>query len=287
MTAAREPVYLVVNADDFAYFPGVSQGIIQAHRNGLVTATGVLANGTSFEEDVPALVAEGGLDAGVHLNLTHGPPLTEGIRRRLPGAGDSFAGKAWFVRSCLSRRIRVPDIAGEWRAQIERCLAHGLTIRFLNSHEHVHILPSLLELIQTLAADYGIPYTRFPDARIAVGGTTGDLIRCAVLHGFAVWNRRRLVVPAPRFLGAEHSGRLTQSRLTDILTTLEPGRVYELMCHPGSGTGTEGAESSVRAYHGWEAELASLTSDETRSLCESNMIRLVGYRDLDGLAVAP
>ena len=35
---------LIVNADDFGLTPGVSRGILRAHREGLVTSTTVLAN---------------------------------------------------------------------------------------------------------------------------------------------------------------------------------------------------------------------------------------------------
>jgi predicted glycoside hydrolase/deacetylase ChbG (UPF0249 family) len=281
------PAFLIVNADDFGYFPAVSRGIIEAHRQGVVTATGVLANTASFEQDIAILAAESGLDAGVHLNVTHGPPLTHRMNRRLRRECGEFAGKGWFARGYLAGKIRTDDVAEEWRAQIERCRDRGLTLRFLNSHEHVHMFPALFALIQSLATDYGIPFTRFPDTRIPWGGGAGDLVRCAALRGLAALNRRRLVTPAPRFLGAEYSGRLSQERLSAILTRLESGRVYELMCHPGYGDDARNAGSELRAYHGWEVELDCLTSDDTRMLCVDNNIRLVGYRDLEGLEMAP
>ena len=48
MHSGSQPSFLIVNADDYGYFPGISRGIIDAHKDGVVTATGVLANGTSF-----------------------------------------------------------------------------------------------------------------------------------------------------------------------------------------------------------------------------------------------
>jgi len=279
------PACLIVNADDYGYFPGVSRGIIQAHQNGVVTATGVLANGGSFEDDLRMLLAQPRLDTGVHLSVTSGSPLGSRMKHLLPPNTESFPGKGWFIRGFLTRRIRSEDVADEWRAQIERCLEHGLNLQFLNSHEHMHMFPSMFELIQSLAADYGVPYVRFCDAGRPRHGRASDVFRCAALRGLASLNRRRLVMPAPRFLGAEDSGRLSQGSLSTILGSLEPGRVYELMCHPGYGDEAEGAARQVRDYHCWEAELECLTSQETRMLCGGNNIRLVGYRDLAGLAV--
>lgn len=36
-----EPAYLIINADDYGYFKGVSQGILECVRQGTVTATAV------------------------------------------------------------------------------------------------------------------------------------------------------------------------------------------------------------------------------------------------------
>jgi hypothetical protein len=36
---------LVVNADDFGLTPDVNQGIVEAHRRGILTATTLMANG--------------------------------------------------------------------------------------------------------------------------------------------------------------------------------------------------------------------------------------------------
>lgn len=282
----RQPAYLIVNADDFGYFPGVSRGIIQAHREGVVTATGVLANGPSLEDDSRALLAEPGLDTGVHLNLTHGPVLSDRIRHLLPAGRGQFSGKGWFVRRFMTGGIRPDDVADEWRAQIERCLECGLEPRFLNSHEHVHMFPSLFVLIQRLAADYGIRYVRFPDAGIPRSGGAADMVRCTTLRVLAVLNRRRLVMPAPRFLGAESSGRLSRASLSRMLTGLQAGQVYELMCHPGYGDDTSGAQTQLRHYHRWDDELECLISEATRALFSENNVRLVGYRDLNGLAAA-
>ena len=39
---------LIVNADDLGWTEGVNRGIVEAHRNGLVTSTSLLANGQAF-----------------------------------------------------------------------------------------------------------------------------------------------------------------------------------------------------------------------------------------------
>ena len=41
---------LVVNADDFGFTRDVNAGIVEAHRNGILTATTLMATGDAFDE---------------------------------------------------------------------------------------------------------------------------------------------------------------------------------------------------------------------------------------------
>ena len=43
---------LVVNADDFGFTPDVNQGIVEAHLDGILTATTLMANGAAFDDAV-------------------------------------------------------------------------------------------------------------------------------------------------------------------------------------------------------------------------------------------
>jgi predicted glycoside hydrolase/deacetylase ChbG (UPF0249 family) len=81
-------------------------------------------------------------------------------------------------------------------------------------------------------------------------------------------------------LGVGASGRLSFDSLQSLVARLEPGRIYELMCHPGHYDPAEIQDSRLLSYHDWEQELTVLTSDDTRGLFANNSVRCVGYRDL-------
>ena len=65
---------LIVNADDLGWTRGVNRGIAEAHRNGIVTSTSLLANGSAFEDAVKTANELPSLGVGVHLNLSDGAP---------------------------------------------------------------------------------------------------------------------------------------------------------------------------------------------------------------------
>ncbi len=280
MPKASDPPCLIVNADDYGYFGGVSRGIIQAATRGIVTATGVFANAARFDEDVAALRGCSALDAGVHLNLTDGRPLTADMRDRLSNWGGRFPGKFAMARAVMLGTVRDRDVEVEWRAQIERCLDAGLTLHFLNSHEHIHMLPALFMRVQALAAEHRIPHVRLAAAALARSGGAGGLLRGVIIRVLETAARRRATQPAARFLGLEASGRLGLADLDAVTASVQPGCVYELMCHPGHLDRAEVNDPRLLDYHDWEGELATLTDPRAKALLRERGIRLVGYRDI-------
>jgi len=278
--ARAEPPCLIVNADDYGYFRGVSRGILEAAERGVVTATGVFANRDDFEERAGWLRERQGLDVGVHLNLTSGTPLTAPMRNNLSRSSGSFAGKYAMTLAVLTGRIPVREVADEWQAQIERCLAAGLQPRFLNSHEHIHMLPALFDVVATLAGRYGIAHIRFPTAERPARLSAGALVRNAIMKGLEMAARPHVRAPVAHFLGLEASGRLDGSYFRRAIATLRPGRIYELMCHPGHLDRDEVHDARLLRYHDWEGEFAALTSPDVRALLESKGVRLIGYRHL-------
>jgi len=273
--------YLIVNADDYGYFRCISQGILRAATHGIVTATGVLANATHFAEDAAKLRDCAALDVGVHLNLTEGIPLTGELRTRLSRWSGRFPGKFAMAGALLSRTVKPEDVCREWRAQIERCIDHGLRVRFLNSHEHLHMLPALFPVARVLAKDYDIAHLRFPTAQIGVSGSNGSLFRGAVIKVLEMTNRRRADAPTAHFLGMETSGKLDLPYLERSLSRLGAGEIYELMCHPGELDVREVSDQRLLRYHDWEGELSTLTSPAARELLHRHGVRLIGYRHLE------
>lgn len=180
----------------------------------------------------------------------------------------------------LSRAVKIEDVRREWRAQIERCLDSGLRVSFLNSHQHMHMLPALFPVASELAKDYDIAHVRFPTSGGAADSTDGSLFRGAVMKAFGTINRRRVDTPTAHFLGLETSGKVNLPYLERSLPRLRAGEIYELMCHPGEFDAHEVSNRRLLRYHDWEGELSTLTSPAARELLHRHGVRLIGYRHL-------
>src|SRR6185369_10451605 len=247
------------NADDFGYFDGVSRGILEVAESGRLTATGIMANGPALERWIGPLLSVPTLSAGVHLNATLGEPLSVGMKQALTRSGGSFPAKGKLAAALLLGRIAADVVMEEWRMQIRRCCDLGVRPAFLNSHEHIHMLPLLYGRVRSLAAEFGIRHVRAPRAEWVVAFAPADLARNSALSIFSAMSKAA-GSDEPRLLGVAKSGRLDVAYLEWRLQRLENGVTYELMCHPGRSDDVALADPKLAAYHDWEGELQTLLS---------------------------
>jgi len=275
-----EPVYLIINADDYGYFACVSRGILQGADDGLITATGVIANSCNFSEHLEWLRAVPNIDMGVHLNLTYGEPLTIGITRKMKKWKGRFPGKYSLFLGLVAGQLSMDDVMEELRAQVSRCMDAGLRIFFLNTHEHVHAFPSLFDAILELKREYNIPYVRFPEPEWIPWGGPGGMVRNVFLQCLKSVNGTKVPRNTPRLLGMSCSGKLSLEYLRKAAPLLKRGNIYELMCHPGFFDPEEIADPHLLSYHRWEQELGVLRSTEAREFFNSNGIRVACYSEL-------
>lgn len=249
MTARR----LIVTADDVGLHRGMTGGAIRAHREGIVTACSIVANGRAFEHAIEQLRETPTLEAGVHLSLVEEQPLTN---IRMPRKYTSF------VPLYLARAIRIADIERELRAQIERVLATGLPVTHLNGHQHLHVLPRIFAIVARLAREYAIPYVRIVDDH---GSTT----RAMSMRALSTLGRRARneAFTNDRTVGVADAGRLRDVRA--LFDSVEG--VTELVTHPGIG---------VDAYPEW----GYAWEDETRALCAPGLRDELSARGIELVA---
>jgi predicted glycoside hydrolase/deacetylase ChbG (UPF0249 family) len=272
--------YLIVNADDYGYYAGVSRGILDGARDGLIRATGVMANSDFFDEHVGWLGKDQKLDVGVHLNLTHGRPLTHDMVSALDKWEGNFPGKYRVVGEIVAGRLSVKCVENEWQKQIRRCIDAGLKPVFLNTHEHLHMYPALFMLICSLADQHGIPFIRYsgPEWNHWVGA--GGLLRNTLLQVMHMIDRKRAPLNTPVLLGMSGSGKLDISYMQKCLARLQPGITYELMCHPGYCYPDEVLDQRLLSYHHWEQELELLKSESLKEICREAGVECVSYSDV-------
>jgi chitin disaccharide deacetylase len=67
--------WLIITGDDFGISPGINRGILDAHRNGILTSTSMMVNRPACEEAVALAQACPTLSLGIHLELDGVDPV--------------------------------------------------------------------------------------------------------------------------------------------------------------------------------------------------------------------
>jgi chitin disaccharide deacetylase len=258
---------LIVNADDFGFTRDVNAGIVECHRNGILTATTLMANGDAFEDAVRLAKENPTLDIGVHLVLVGGP----GQPPSLP---------AFMVQLARSRR----NLAAEMRLQVQTILDAGLRPSHLDTHKHTHLAPPVLRAVIQTSREFDIPWVRRP-ADFTMPAHSSPFFKKLVNKAvqFAA-NRFDNALHrggcrfTDHFTGFEVTGRLGTPELLSILRHLPDG-ITELMCHPGY-LREELGSAPTRLKESRVKELEALTSPEARAILSETGVQLTTYRDL-------
>ena len=147
---------IIVNADDFGLTESCTKAIAEAFRQGLISSTTACANGAAIEEAYKIAVENGFLNCvGIHINLTEGAPLTEGIKTDpFFCAGGVFHGQINRLKKPGKKTLA--NLEAEVAAQIERLKALGFPISHADSHHHIHTAVFLIGTIETVLHQYGI-----------------------------------------------------------------------------------------------------------------------------------
>src|SRR5215831_16969412 len=168
---------LIVNADDLGWTAGVNRGIAEAHRNGIVTSASLIANGAAFDDGVGVARALPAMGVGVHLNLSDGRPLSQGVPSLVDEQGKLTGGPKQLLIKLARRRLKLAEVEREWNAQIERVRAAGISPTHLDGHKHVHMLPGLFPVALRLAKRHLIAAIRISNEtsslRAALSGKSG------------------------------------------------------------------------------------------------------------------
>lgn len=261
-------IRLLARADDMGSSHGANVGSLRSYREGIVRSIEVIVPGPWFPEAAQMLVANPGVDVGVHLCLTS---EWEGIKWRPLTAARTLVDADGYLLPTVYRRKGQPpgtalkevafdlaEVERELRAQIELLRKYVPRTSHLSGHMGATgATPAVSALTARLVKDYGM--------------FTGD----------GASGLRRLPVAEPE--GPQRGDVAARERaLLAALASVGPGD-YLLVEHPA----TDDPELRAHGHEGYRdvaaergAVTRALTSPAVKELVHRRGIQLVGYPDL-------
>lgn len=243
---------LIINADDFGLTNGVTYGIYDAIKDGVVTSTTMMVNTLGSELAAELVKNDAELKVGLHLNLSLGRPLT--VCKSLVDENGSFI-KPKILKS--DGQYNEEEVYGEFAAQYRKFVAlTGKEPTHIDSHLYLHqIFPKAERQAKRLSEKIGVPLRQF-DTRYCRG--------VYFEGGFKQKEGESLMELKEKFkkLVAENSGR----------------EIVELMAHPGY-LDKEIMEMSSYSFPR-TVEGAVLKDSEIKEYIEKNTAGLISFAEL-------
>ena len=277
VTPAGPKRRLIVNADDFGRSSSINQAVIRAHREGILTTTSLMVNEAACAEAVELARQNPRLGVGLHLTFLCGHAALS--QAKIPGLVNSNgeftnnpagAGFRYFFCRNLREQLR-----SEMHAQFEKFRATGLELDHVNGHLHLHLHPTIFDLLMQDAEQLGFQRVRLTfdpfrlNLRIASGHLAYRTLHVTIFHLLSARARpvirRRGFAHTANVFGLLQNARVNEPYVLALLQNLPSGD-SELYSHP--------------SLDEFKNEFEALVSPRVRQQVSSQRIELIRYQDL-------
>jgi hopanoid biosynthesis associated protein HpnK len=275
---------VILNADDFGRSHSINAAVIRAHREGVLTSATLMVGGDSFDEAVALAHETPSLAVGLHVVVRGGRAVLPPERiPHLVSAGGFFpeGGVVTGFRYAADRAVRT-ELAAEMEAQFERFASTGLQLSHVDCHHHMHIHPTVFDLLVPLAERFGARGIRLPrdelwpalrfDRRDAGTKLLWAAIFSLLCRRCISRLRGRRLAFTDRVYGLMQTGRMSEAYVVETLASLDASTA-ELFFHPALERGQERLGPNPE-------DLAALLSPLVRRVIEERGIQLATYPTL-------
>jgi hopanoid biosynthesis associated protein HpnK len=279
---------LIVTADDFGLSSPVNEAIAKAHEKGILTTTSLMVSAPAAEDAVNRAKSLPDLKVGLHLVLSNG-------KSTLPASDLSALvdDKGEFSSNQVSSGIKMffnaaakYQLEKEIRAQFEAFKATGLKLDHVNAHNHMHLHPTVFDLILTIGSEYGLTAIRLPN-EVPLESIINDkkdkvkrFSQYFFLKPFISSMKKKCDVRDIKYneiiYGLHDSGHMNIDKLIRILPHIEEG-VTEIYMHPATERWDD-IDPAANDYE-FEAEYKALIHARTKRAIEKFDITLSGFND--------
>lgn len=277
--------YIIINADDFGRHAEINRAVEEGLVHGCLRSATVMPGGAAFAGAIDIARRHEELGLGVHFTLVDGHPILppEEIPSLVGSEGDFLPDHTALLKRYLKGGVNLEEVRRELAAQLQKVEATGIPISHVDSHQHMHTLPGIIDIVLDLAARAGIRAVRTPRTPLFAGafGGLGQLVGRLGLSTLARLaackaHRRGLLTP-DNFAGIVAGEAVSEGELLHLIAHLPQGTT-EVMMHPGMKNDVLQEDSGWQ--HDFEAELAAILSPRVGEALRKAEVEPVNFRHL-------
>lgn len=147
--------YNRITADDWGMSPAVNEGILQLVEKGIVRRVSLLSDAPYVKTKLPELLSHS-VELGLHFDLT----LKNRSTSVNPFCADTLF--AYLIDLRKTGKEKKEAFKKECLRQLAHLKAAGISVSYLDGHQHVHLLPFVSEGVAEALFETGIKTIRNP-----------------------------------------------------------------------------------------------------------------------------
>ncbi|MBQ3452008.1 MAG: ChbG/HpnK family deacetylase [Selenomonadaceae bacterium] len=276
---------IIVNADDFGRHELINRAVERAFKAGCLKSATLMAGGAAFDDAVKVAKKNSGLGVGIHFTLANGNPVLppEEIPTLVTAEGIFHDNYLKFLKRYLSGKISRAEVHSELAAQLEKISRAGLKLTHFDSHQHLHHVPGIIEIVLKLAQTENISAMRVANTKLFDGelDSLGKLFGRLGLGSLAKFaehaaHKKKFATPE-HFAGIVAGESVSENFLLNLIENLREGTT-EVMLHPG--TDNKILQDFCHWEHDFEEELAAVTSKKILDALVEKNISVINFAEL-------
>jgi predicted glycoside hydrolase/deacetylase ChbG (UPF0249 family) len=184
-----------------------------------------------------------------------------------------------FLPLLAARRIDLDDLRREFEAQLDRIESSGVRVDHVDTHQNLHLWPSVRDVVLDLMDQRGLSALRV--TRSSARWVTGVAVRRFATGLTRAADRRGIAYPAAS-TGLDEAGHLDEQGMVAAVRSLAStgAESAELATHPG-----EHGDAALERYQWnylWGSECDALCSSRVRDAIRESGFELGTFGDLTG-----
>lgn len=252
----RKPA-IYFHADDYGMTPNACQRIVSCYEEGCLNSLSIIPNGC-LTYAVSLISARENLRWGIHINLVEGKAMAPHAKERMLVNANGYFKHSFVGLLFLSlfgkRKELKKELYLEIKTQLLTAAAwfpEGKEI-WLDSHQHVHMIPLIFDIFLEVIRDTGIPvrgiripaepltpFLRVP--KLYLTYISMNLVKNLLLNFLWIFSKEKFQktgLEGPMMCGVMFSGRMDERRLRAVAPyfyrkAVKDGRDLEFVFHPG------------------------------------------------------
>lgn len=277
---------LIINADDFGQTPGITKGILECFKNGVVRSTTVITNYPDFDDTLQIIKKNPKLSYGFHLNLVDGKALS-GVSSLTDENGNFFSLGKLFIRLSLFM-IKKSDLEKEINMQLSKLTGNGVKVTHADGHRHTHIFPFVINSYLKILKKHNVNKIRLPEEKLFLNiegeklnptYVTKLLVSICSKYSKIIIRKNKFKTNS-YFLGMSIlSSKDHKEMFMDLIKKVPDNHITEILVHPGYGS-KKLQEICPQYNKERENEIRTLTNPEVKKEISKNHIKLINYLEL-------